>query len=567
MKRRTLIWRNLRRHQTHSIFASFGIIVGVALLLYFGALSAGVEKHVVSRIIPDRQVEVVPRSVQLGAFQRQGGLFGGSGSGLTDFTVADLQALPGVVNVYPRQQIGFPALARGGAALLGENMYAELLADGVPAALVEERFQRAQAGALAFVDWEAITRCDAGETCAAGSECVQGACVARACTPEDEIWWARSRAELTQAQSLARSLTPSGARFVTREFTSTSGERLFSLAIADAAQAQMLRDELDYREVPGALPSGKDACGEGPAYCHVATRSCQMPVPVLASPTMLELYNGNLQSMMSGAATGTRPPRLTEAAIVGMAFEATLGRGMLGTSRGVREGRETPEDLRLHVVGFSPVALPLGATIPIGYVTRWNARYGDQDNAGSWSSILVEVERPKDLNPVVDAIEGELGLAVHDRFEAARRAAGLVSIVTLVMAGIGGVMVFVASVNIAHTFMMLVTERRREIGIMRSLGATRTDVTTLLLGEAAFIGVFGWLLALGLARAVAWGTDLVLRRWVPEFPWKPETLFDFGPALLAISFAVALLCATLGAWFPSSKAAKMDPADALREHD
>ena len=566
MRRGSLIWRNLWRHRTHSLFASVGIVVGVAMLLFFGALSAGVERNVVARIIPERQVEVVPRSVQLGAFQRQGGLFGGSASGLSDYTVADLRAIPGVVGVYPRLQIGFPALARGGASLLGESMYAELLADGIPPDLLGESFGRDAAGALAFTDWEALTSCVLSEACAPDHDCVDGRCVGRSCVPEDEVWWAPSRLALSRATSVARSLVPSSSRLSSRAFSSEDGAQGFALVVEDGAARQLLREELRARDLTGEVPSSV-GCGEGPTYCHRSRRTCEMPVPVLASPTMLELYNGNLQSMMAGAAGGSRPPRLTEDALIGLRFEATLGRGMLGTSRGVREGRAELEDVELQVVGFSPLALPIGATLPLPYISRWNARYGESESSGSWSSILVEVARAKDLNPAVDTMEGSLGLAVHDRFESARRVAGLVSIITWVLAGIGGVMIGVAAVNIAHTFMMLVTERRREIGILRSLGATRLDVTTLLLGEASLIGVFGWALAYLASRLAALVVDYALAHWVGEFPWKPSTLFHFSPWFVALSLGIALVCATIGALLPSSRAARMDPADALREHE
>lgn len=562
MRRSTLIWRNLRRHQTHSIFASIGIIVGVALLLFFGALSEGVQRHVVSKIVPERQIEVVPRAVQLGAFQRQGGLFGGSSSGLTDYTVADLRALPGVTGVYPRLQIGFPALARGGDALLGENMVAELLVDGVPSELVDTKFSRANAGDLAFVDWDAISTCGGDDTCAPGSTCSQGKCVPRACVPSDEIWWAPNRVEASRAVAVSRTLLQGNPRLVVREI---EGPR-FAVAIEDGPSAQLLREELPEQGIAGEIPR-ETGCGEGPAYCQVATRTCQMPVPVLASPTMLELYNGNLQSMLAGASGGTKPPRVTEDALIGMTFDATLGRGMLGTSQGVRSGRVSTRDVRLQVVGFSSIAMPIGATLPLGYVSRWNAEFGDQELVGSWSSILVEVDSPKALNPLVDVVENTMGLSIHDRYETARRVAGMVTIVMWVFAGLGLLMIVVASVNIAHTFMMLATERRREIGILRSLGATRTDITTLFLAESSMIGAFGWVVAIVLSFALAAFVDMALARWIQDFPWKPESLFAFPGWLIGASFIVAILCATLGAWVPAYRAARMDPADALRERE
>lgn len=566
MKRTTLVWRNLVRQRTHSIFAAVGIVFGVSMLLFFSALSVGVQRNVVAKIIPERQIEVVPRTLQLGAFQRRGGLFGSSSSGLTDYTLADLKAIPGVVGVYPRQQLGFPALARGGAELVGEDLYAELLADGIPADLVPPTLRRAEAGDMAFVDWSALERCSSAADCATSDTCVSGRCEAARCTPADEVWWATSRLDASRALSSARGIVASGTRFEIREFVGEGGAPIFAVVVADGLAREALDGAPALTSLPGSAPERR-ACPSDANYCDRDARRCQMAVPVLVSPMMLELYNGNFQSMMAGAAGNSKPPMLSEDAIIGMTFDATLGRGMLGVSRGVREGRQAAREVRLRVVGFSPLAIPLGVTLPMGYVTRWNAQYGDRDASGSWSSILVEVAQPSDVNPTATVIEDELGLAIHDRFEMARRVAGLVAIVTWVFAGIGLLMMGVASVNIAHTFMMLVSERRREIGILRSLGATRLDVTVLLMSEAAVIGLIGWAVAFGCARLFAFFVDFALHRWVPTFPWKPTTLFVFEPVWVFASLVVALLCALLGSWFPSARAARMDPADALRERE
>ena len=89
---------------------------------------------------------------------------------------------------------------------------------------------------------------------------------------------------------------------------------------------------------------------------------------------------------------------------------------------------------------------------------------------------------------VADAIKSwvvEQGLQPGDRLlEDARKAADLLFILTVVFSFISLVIMFVAAVNIMHTFLTLVTERRYEIGIMRAVGATRGDIRKLFLLEA-----------------------------------------------------------------------------------
>lgn len=556
-----LVVRNLLRHRGHTTFASLVIAIGVVTLCFFLALSIGVRQEVVARILPDTQIEVVPKTVQVGIFERQGGLFGGSGSGLDDATVEALRALPHVRDVYPKQQIGFPASVRGGSALIGEDLYAELLLDGVPPAIVEGV---EQTGSYAFRDWESPTDCTSSDETACGphQECVNGLCVAVSCVPSDELWWTDSAADAQRVAAEARLIIAGKNDVRVRRWQDASGRPRFAVTTSRlASDAQRL--ELVRMGVPGT-PVERQRC-EGDAYCHAASRRCAMPVPVLASPLLLELYNGNIQSMMRGMSGGMKAPRLNERAIIGLQATATLGEGMLGTSRGVRERGETTDEVQLRVVGFSPVALPIGATAPIGYVTRWNAQYGTKDAAGSYSSIVVETTTARAVEGVITHVRETMNLDIHPRVEAARKGISMLSIVMAIFAALGGLMVVIAAVNILQTYVMLVSERRRELGVLRSVGASRAAIVSLLLAEAALVGGIASVAGLALARLAAWGVDVLLRTQAPQFPFKPDTLFAFPASLWLLGLAVGIGAALVGALFPALRVGRLEPADALRE--
>jgi ABC-type antimicrobial peptide transport system permease subunit len=66
-------------------------------------------------------------------------------------------------------------------------------------------------------------------------------------------------------------------------------------------------------------------------------------------------------------------------------------------------------------------------------------------------------------------------------------------VVTLVFTLVSVLIVGIAAVNISHTFLMNVYQRRREIGVLRAVGASRADVRALVLGEALVLGVLGGL--------------------------------------------------------------------------
>lgn len=557
MRAARITLQNIRRQPGHSLFAMVGIVIGIGMLIFFAALGMGVQERVVARIFPSNQVEVIPRAIQLGAFQRQGGLFGDESSGLGEDTIAALESFEGVEAVYPKQQIAFPALALGGEAILGETLYTEFLADGVPAELVAADFG-AQAGANAFIDWESRTTCAADSDCAPGSICNEGSCQATRCIPDDEIWSFSTRTAALAAARAARR-ADSALRAQVRE-----REGRFHLALVEGDEASAV-DALRQHtgSFSGIIENEERGCEQAPAWCSPESRTCQMPVPALVSPTMLELYNSNVQSMMSGMSDASRLPRLDDDALIGLEFYARLGRGIAGVSRGVRAGAELRE-VKLRVVGFSEVAMPIGATLPLAYIQRWNAEYNSERAAEAFNSLLVVTEDAESLTRLVDFVRDELELEIHPRYEQAQRSAGLVSMVTLVLIFLSLSMVLLAAVNILHTFLMLVAERRAELGIMRCVGATRTQVLSMVLLEASLIGIAGSLLAGLLARSVAFAVDRLFTQLAPDFPFKPDSLFVFPWWLFVLGVAVALLFCVAGAAIPATRAARMDPADALR---
>jgi ABC-type antimicrobial peptide transport system permease subunit len=118
-------------------------------------------------------------------------------------------------------------------------------------------------------------------------------------------------------------------------------------------------------------------------------------------------------------------------------------------------------------------------------------------------------------------------------------------------------------VNISHTFFMMLSERRREIGLMRAVGASRLDIWKIVLGEAAIMGLVAGAAGVAAAIAVAKGIDAFSRSKLPDYPFKPTTYFTFSPELVALALGFAVLFCVIGASLPARKAASIHPAQAL----
>ena len=145
------------------------------------------------------------------------------------------------------------------------------------------------------------------------------------------------------------------------------------------------------------------------------------------------------------------------------------------------------------------------------------------------------------------------------------RFATAIFIVTTLFVLISFTIVTISSINIAHNFFMQVSERRREIGVLRAVGATRTDVSLIILGEAALIGIMGGIIGVAIAYGGATMVDWASKTYLPRFPFKPPTYFDFQPWIIAGGLGFSTIFCVLGGFLPARKASRIAPAQALSQ--
>jgi hypothetical protein len=326
--------------------------------------------------------------------------------------------------------------------------------------------------------------------------------------------------------------------------------------VADGIDPALVAEEVGtaFREVDGgqtAVRCTRDVdCGDD-AYCgRVAGNPegvCRPFIPVLVSPYVVELYNGAFRRAYD-------LPKLNPDALVGLTFEMAFGASTFRPAAGppIRE--------RMRFVGVSKMAIPLGVTLPLGHVRRLNMVLDSPAAGERYHSAILAIGDPDLLPQVVSGVE-KLGLEVRDR--GVRRAALVTAIVIIVLGLVGIVLIAVAAAHIMHVFYLVVMVRRREIGLLRAVGARRTDIRRLLVSEAAAVGLGAGLV--GVAAGVAAGAvaDVLAASRLPDFPFKPESFFDFSPWLLASVIILAVAACVLGALPPAHRAAAGDPAEAL----
>ncbi len=137
--------------------------------------------------------------------------------------------------------------------------------------------------------------------------------------------------------------------------------------------------------------------------------------------------------------------------------------------------------------------------------------------------------------------------------EIANSAAETSKVMTLLLASIAAVSLMVGGIGIMNIMLVSVTERTREIGIRRAIGARRRDILMQFLAESAFLSLAGG--ALGVALGIGAATAITqIARW--------PTMIQPGAVALAFGFSTAI--GLFFGYYPALRAAALDPVEALR---
>jgi len=111
-----------------------------------------------------------------------------------------------------------------------------------------------------------------------------------------------------------------------------------------------------------------------------------------------------------------------------------------------------------------------------------------------------------------------------------------------------------------NTLISLIIERRREIGILRFIGAFREQVKKMILIEAGLLGIIGSVLGLAAGIVVSYLLIFVINK--QSFGWTIQVFFPYGFILIAVVLFWIVACAA--GLYPARLAARLNPKESVR---
>jgi|APSaa5957512576_1039674.scaffolds.fasta_scaffold00002_203 putative ABC transport system permease protein len=167
----------------------------------------------------------------------------------------------------------------------------------------------------------------------------------------------------------------------------------------------------------------------------------------------------------------------------------------------------------------------------------------------------------KELRKRRDVDEGEEDFSVETPQQAVETFNSILDVVQAVIVGIAAISLLVGGIGIANTMFTSVLERRKEIGIMKAIGARNNSIMTLFLLESGTLGLVGGVLGVVLGIIFAKLVEIIGNNFLAE----GLIVARFNPLVIIGALLFGFLIGTLSGIIPARQAAGLPPVDALRK--
>jgi putative ABC transport system permease protein len=238
-----------------------------------------------------------------------------------------------------------------------------------------------------------------------------------------------------------------------------------------------------------------------------------------------------------------------------------------------------PKQLKLKIVGIvssepnralrqgrTPVFLPLAVAESLDMVQAgelWSTLRPSESK--TYVALIVRVDKSKAVAQVEEDIKKQ-GFNTFSILDASKGITRFFTFLDLFLGIFGSLALAVASLGIVNTLVMAIMERRREIGIMKALGASDGDVKRIFFFEAGSMGLLGGALGAGLGWTIGRVINIVTNIYLQRQDLRPENFWYVSWPLVTWALIFSTGVSLAAALYPAARAAKLDPVHALR-HD
>jgi putative ABC transport system permease protein len=238
-----------------------------------------------------------------------------------------------------------------------------------------------------------------------------------------------------------------------------------------------------------------------------------------------------------------------------------------------------PKEMRLRIVGVvdtEPAAgfggygngrllipLQIALTLRAAQVNDLRDIVRGSSSTPTFASLTVRAKGPANVEALEAAIKN-MGFGAFSLLDASKSLRIFFSVFDLLLGIFGSLALAVATLGIINTLVMAILERRREIGVLKALGASNGDIRQLFFTEAGVMGLAGGVagvaLGWGIGRVIQLATTIYLRRQaIPA-----ENIWSVPWWLVAGAIGFSVVVSLVAGMYPATRAAQLDPVEALR---
>lgn len=275
------------------------------------------------------------------------------------------------------------------------------------------------------------------------------------------------------------------------------------------------------------------------------------PYPVIIPKKILDIYNFTI-AIPQGL------PTLTQDYLIGKEIILYPGYSMFFPQISKKNER-----IKLQIAGFSNKVNIIGISLPYDIVEEMNKKYSTSKKE-IYTELFVETENASLTKQVADEIE-ILGFDTQYYQKNIKDVEAKLNYLSLTIGFISGVILLCSALAIIGIFLSITIERKKEIGLLRALGARKNQIKILILSEAAIIGLIGSLIGILMGVLISYILDRLAIEKLSGTTFVPEKLFLIDWQLILTVLIVGIFFSMLSAFIPAQKAANIDPIEALKK--